>query len=178
MMTQFSDLLLRSFESLLPDTARHDRCHFTLSGSEGANSELAGTYEFVDLYCQDLFCNCQKVSLCIRGSDEQTYATISFGWRSRMFYHKWGLDKQTTRLLTQGFIDPFAQQSPHSSEFLSIFLSIKRNAYFIPRLKERYSVFKEAILLNPFDVLHEDYSNLPENVIPLRPKQIQNRKIS
>jgi hypothetical protein len=160
------DLPLRAFDDLVPHLAHLDQCYLTLS--EVSPPELAGVYRVVDLYCQDPSCHCHKVSLMMVDQNQKIYATISYGWKSKTFYRKWGLDKEAIQSLTYGFLDPWAQQSEHSPLFLKAFLfSLKRDPNFIARLKSRYSFFKEALAFDPSLIMDYPDDDLPENVIPL-----------
>lgn len=161
----YADLPLRSFDGLFPDQAHEDRCYLSLL--EGEPQELVGTYGVSDLYCQDPHCNCQKVSLVIFDEKGKIHATIAYGWKSKTFYRKWGLDATTIQSLTEGFLDPWAQQSPHAELFLETFFTIKRDPGFIARLKRRYTLFKETIAADPSLIIPYPDVELPENVIPL-----------
>jgi hypothetical protein len=163
---EFPDLPLRAFDDLFPHMAELDPYYLTLS--DFLPPELAGRYRVADLYCQDPSCNCHKVSLVFLNKNQKICATVAYGWKSKTFYRKWGLDKDTIQSLTYGFLDPWAQQSEHSSLFLKAFLfSLKRDPKFIARLKSRYSFFKEAIASDPSLIMDYPEVKLPENVISL-----------
>ena len=85
-----------------------------------------------------------------------------------MFYRKWGLDNEVIASLTHGFLDPWSQQSEHASLFLEAFLfTLKRDRHFIARLKQRYSLFKEALTSDPSLIRVYPDEEMPENVVPL-----------
>jgi len=159
-------LPLRAFDDLFPHTAALDQLYLTLA--DVSPPELAGMYRVVDLYCQDPSCHCHKVSLVFLDKNQKIYATVAYGWKSKTFYRKWGLDKDGIQSLTYGFIDPLAQQSKHAHLFLKAFLfTLKRDPKFIARLKSRYSLFKEAIASDPSLIMDYADDELPENVISL-----------
>lgn len=165
-MSGTSDLPLRAFDDLFPHMAALDQLYLTLS--DVSPPELAGIYRVVDLYCQAPTCNCNKVSLMFLDRHQKIHATVAYGWKSKTFYRKWGLDKDGIQSLTYGCIDPLAQQSKHAHLFLKAFLiTLKKDPKFIARLKSRYSLFKKAIASDPSLILDYPEEEFPENVIPL-----------
>lgn len=161
-----SALPLIDFQGLFPHKDSLNQIY--LDPSEDYLPELAGPYQIVDLYCQVPSCNCHKVSLMFLDRHQETWATISYGWKSKGFYRKWGLDKDTTLSLTRGFLDPWAQQSEHAPYFLKAFLrSLKKDTKFIARLKSRYAFLKKALGEDPSLIkYYPAEKELPENVIP------------
>jgi hypothetical protein len=168
--------LMRSFNDLLPHLPHaNDVFQIVL---EGYGAELDGTYDLVDLYCQDPACDCYKVSFLVLDAKKNVLATIAYGWKSKSYYHRWGLDKEATRWLTHGFLDPWGIQSERSPIFLQGFLRmLNKNPQFISRIKRRYTIFKGAVCLEkviPFlaDILPaKTYATpLPDNIIPLKRK--------
>lgn len=166
-LTGYADLPLLSFDALFPEQAHLDKCLLVLSDVEP--SELAGSYNVSDLYCQDPSCNCQKVSLVVFDNQEKIHATIAYGWKSKTFYRKWGLDPEVIPSLMQGFLDPWAQQTPNANLFLKAFWRTARNnPQFISRIKRRYALFKETIAADPSLIFPYPEVELPENVVPFR----------
>lgn len=166
----YINLPLLAFDALFPEQAPLDRCVLTLADVEPP--ELAGTYGVSDLYCQDPSCDCQKVSLVIFDDQGKIHATISYGWESKTFYRKWGLDPEVIPSLTQGFLDPWAQQSRNSELFLKAFWhTAKDNPQFVSRLKRRYALFKQTITEDPSLIVPYPESELPENVIPFNARK-------
>lgn len=160
------DLPLRAFDDLFPQMAALDQRYLTLSND--SPPKLRGIYRVADLYCQDPSCNCHKVSLVFLDKNQKVHATISYGWKSKTFYRKWGLDKDAIQSLTYGFLDPWAQQSEYAPLFLQAFLSsLKRDPNFIARLKSRYSFFKKALAADPSLIMLYPADESPANVVSL-----------
>lgn len=160
-------LPLRAFDEVFPQIAQFDQCYLDLS--EWSLTHLNGRYRVVDLYCQAPSCNCHKVSLMFLDKHQKVCATVSYGWKSKIFYRKWGLDNNDAKSLVNGFLDPWGQQSEHASLFLEGFLlTLKNNREFITRLKQRYSLFKEVMAANPSLIKFYPEEELPENVVPLK----------
>lgn len=161
------NLPLRAFDDVFPELASLGRCYLNIS--DVSPSHLNGRYRVVDLYCQAPSCNCSKVSLMFLNKDKKVCATIAYGWKSKTFYRKWGLDKEMIQSLTHGFLDPWGQQSEHASVFLEAFLfTLKKDRNFIASLKQRYAFFKEALEDDPSLIKIFPEEKFPENVVPLK----------
>jgi hypothetical protein len=128
-----------------------------------------GPYHMIDLLCQDYMCDCHKVSILIADEDRKSVlATVAYGWKSKGYYYKWGLDKDTTESLTSGFLDPWGVQTIHSPLFLSfIRRKINREPQFMNKIKKRYRMFKDRVDSPLFSPVMFPSPPLPENVIPL-----------
>lgn len=151
---------VKSFDSQFPHLAHTEKCQMILS-VEGRIS----TFDLIDSYCQKPECDCSKVSLAIIGQDKNTYATIAYGWKEPSFYRKWGFDKEATKLLKKGFLDPFCKQSKFSDVFLEPFSMMIKDPNFIERLDNRYTMFKKVISAD------QPPSSEFNNVIPLKARQ-------
>lgn len=159
-------LPLRAFDEVFPEIAHFGQ--FYLELSDVSPPDLNGRYRVVDLYCQAPSCNCHKVSLMFLDQHQKVCATVSYGWKSKTFYRKWGLDKDASQSLTDGFLDPWAQQSEHAPLFLKAFLfTLKRDHAFISGLKQRYSFFKEEMASDPSLIRVYPDEEMPENVVSL-----------
>jgi hypothetical protein len=111
------------------------------------DTEPTGPYQMIDLFCQDYACDCHKVSIAIVDvAQKAVVATVAYGWKSKGYYYKWGLDKETAELLTSGFLDPVADQTVHGPTFLR-FIRHKLNSdqRFVNQIKKRYRLFKEHV---------------------------------
>lgn len=162
---EFADLPLCPFDKVCPTQAYQEEDYHILF--EGEPAELSGSYGISDLYCQNPFCNCQKVTLIFFDDKGKAHATIAYGWKSKTFYCKWGLDPEASQWLTEGFLDPLGEQGPHADLFLDAFTyTLKGDPQFIAWLKRRYDLFKETILLDPSVVTPSPDVELPENVTP------------
>ncbi len=158
-------LPLKAFDEVFPEIALLDKCYLELS--DVSPSRLNGRYRVIDLYCQAPTCNCHKVTLMFIDKHQKVLATVAYGWKSKTFYRKWGLDKEVIQSLTHGFLDPWGQQSEHAPVFLKAFLfRFKKDRNFMDRLKYRYSFFKEALEEDPSLITFCPEEELPENVIP------------
>lgn len=158
---------LRAFDEVFPQIAEFDQ--FYLELSDDSISHLNGRYRVIDLYCQAPTCNCHKVSLMFIDKHQKVWATVSYGWKSKTFYRKWGLDNNDAQALANGFLDPLEEQSENAPLFLQGFLlTLKNNREFIARLKQRYSLFKEIMASDPSLIKIYSEKKLPDNVIPFK----------
>ncbi len=84
-----------------------------------------------------------------------------------------GLDAEVIPSLRQGFLDPWAEQTPNAKLFLKAFWRTTRNnPQFISRLKRRYSLFKETIAADPSLIIPYPEVELPQNVIPFSSRKV------
>lgn len=158
-------ILLRAFENLLPHEEPLEPFYISFPPE---NRYMDGYYPLVDLYCQEAECHCHKVSFLILNQKHKILATIAYGWKSKSWYHKWGLDKEGTQWLINGFLDPWGYQSPYAPLLLKPFLwRIKSNPKFLQTIKKRYALFKNEIYnpdyrpLNPREMTWREPANTP-----------------
>jgi hypothetical protein len=159
-------LKLAAFSLLFPDL--DDLDSFYLPSLQG-DLTSTGPYHIFDLYCQDYGCECHKVTMVIADdSQENILATIAYGWKSKSYYYKWGLDKDGSESLTSGFLDPFGNQTVHSSIFLNfIRRKINREPQFMMKIKKRYRMFKNHVDSPSYVPIVPPPQPLPDNVVPL-----------
>src|SRR5690349_14688707 len=84
---------------------------------EGSSGLKAGKYAFMELYCDDLHCDCRKVviEVFLESEPEMPLALINFGWESAEFYRRkefWG--EMAWQELKNGSLDPVNPQSRHA----------------------------------------------------------------
>jgi len=154
------------FSLLFPETGNLGSLYLP-SIPNGLTSK--GPYPMFDLYCQDYLCDCHKVSIVITEETQRNIlATVSYGWKSKLHYYKWGLDKDTATSLTSGFLDPWCAQSIHGPFFLNfIRRKLNREPQFISQIKKRYRIFKDCVDDPFFTPLVFPKQDLPDNVVSL-----------
>ena len=150
---------IKSFYSQFPHHSAHDKCQMAFS-----EQGMVAYFDLIDSYCLDPACDCRRVSLAVVG-DKITYATISYGWETPSFYYKWGFDKEMAHLLTEGSLDPWAEQTEFAHVFLEPFSMMIKDPNFTDRLKKHYAMFKKAISANAPPSQSE-----PNKVISLKAK--------
>ena len=111
-----------------------------------------GSYVFHEFYCDDLTCDCRRVTIVItRAEDEELrerLATISYGWESPEFYRKWSGedDPDYYHALARAELAPMSEHTNYSQALLALFIECMS---WDPALKERfpthYRQFRAAV---------------------------------
>src|SRR5205807_1556578 len=97
----------------------------------------AGEYVFVDAYCTDPHCDCERVMLNVAERKRGIVATISYGF-----------NPAKTRAFFKGpnpFLDPLNTQSAYAEELLALFEEVVLDEEYQERLKRHYRMVKEAL---------------------------------
>ena len=65
-------------------------------------------YWLLEYYCDVPGCDCRRVVLDARSSDQpdRIFASIHFGWERPEFYREWAADLWSARAITRGTLDP------------------------------------------------------------------------
>lgn len=107
-----------------------------------------GEYGFVELYCNDMKCDCRNVYIqVINRNYPEPLATISYGWESLKFYKDWMGGKDNNDII-EDFKGPslaLTQQSKYADTLLELFIEILKDDKYVERLKEHYNLFKDEI---------------------------------
>src|SRR4029077_17739795 len=96
-----------------------------------------GEYAFVEAYCTDPDCDCERVMLNVVEREQGIVATISYGF-----------NPSKTQAWFKGpnpFLDPLNRQSPYAEEILALFKEIVLDQAYEERLKRHYGMVKEAV---------------------------------
>lgn len=100
-----------------------------------------GAYAFVELYCTDPDCDCERVMINVIAKDSHKHwATINYGFNPK--------DD-----MPGPFLDPLNKQSEYSDIFLSLFEQFIKEPEYISRIKNHYKQVKSA-LKNPAHIIH------------------------
>lgn len=108
-----------------------------------------GNYAFLELFCQDVNCDCRNVVISVITDDpHKVWAVLRYGWESKKFYREWfGGDNELAQNMPGAFIDSL--MSPYnlaSKEFLALFNQlIKDDQKYAKRIEAHYRMFKEKI---------------------------------
>ncbi len=113
-----------------------------------------GEYGFLELYCEDLGCDCRRVLFQVTSSaaPNTTLATINFGWESIEFYTEWlHGDEESAREIVNACLDPMNAQSEYSEALLDLFQNVvMQDPAFVARLKSHYESFKRNLQTRPW----------------------------
>jgi len=109
----------------------------------------AGKYAFVELYCEEVECDCRRVLIQVRPekNPDLVMANITFGWESAQFYTaKLGGDAKLGRAVAAASLEPMLEQSQHADWFFQLFRDqVLTDPDYVRRLQRHYRMFKEAV---------------------------------
>lgn len=134
-----------SFFAKLPEIAQAETRCITTQGNDGIP---AGTYGFVESYCDDKDCDCRRVFInVISVKSPEILATISFGWESKEFYDEWYGEMESSILeeFASPNLAPGLRESKYAADFLKLFKVIIKDEKYVGRLKRHYFLFKEIV---------------------------------
>jgi hypothetical protein len=115
----------------------------------------AGTYGFLESYCDEPGCDCRTVFINVVTPDMKPeadfLATINYGWEDLAYYTKWlHGDKQSAREMKgPALSSAMVRQSKHAPVLLDLFKEVLRDEAYVERLKRHYRMFREAIDKGP-----------------------------
>jgi hypothetical protein len=131
----------------LPRTAAEETRSLTLL--RGSGDVPAGTYFFVELYCDEPGCDCRRVMLYVqregRGGPE---AVITFGWEPRSFYRNWlpGAEEEDLDVLQGPALNPGSPAGPHARQILDLAReTLFGDEDYLARLQRHYERFRAAV---------------------------------
>jgi hypothetical protein len=137
------------FHSLLPEVAQREVRTLQLqAAAETSGSLSSGEYAFVELYCEDLACDCRRVFIQViaRHQKDQVLASINYGWEDESFYRKrMPHNPEAPRQVVRGCLDPMNTQSVHSQKLLDLFQRYVLDEPYRLRLRRHYQLFREEL---------------------------------
>lgn len=138
-------MMFQSFNDVFPAIAEKETRIITLL-SNNKYGLPADSYLFVELFCNDPKCDCRRAMFQVFSlSNNESLATICWGWESASFYVKWlGLnDKEMIKELKGPALNTGSYQSAKATILLKLFSELLLpDAAFTMRVKEHYSTFK------------------------------------
>jgi hypothetical protein len=126
--------VFRLFHDLFPEVAERESrtAHVEPAGPE--DTLLPGSYLFLELYCTDPECDCERALLSVVEKKRGIVATISYGFGPGRFTK----DDDPRDL----FLDPLNPQSAIAEEMLSLFKEIVLDEEYDQRLRRHYRMVK------------------------------------
>lgn len=140
-----------AFDELFPEIARHEtRC---LTVQSGAGFDLpAGEYLWVEMFCDELKCDCRRVFFDVFSMPHQRHeAVIAWGWETRRFYVKWlGCDDADMLAELQGpVLNLCSPQLEHANILLRLTEELLLgDLAYVERIKRHYRMFRDQIDAN------------------------------
>ena len=129
--------MLTPFHELFPDVATREVRTVRLEGDGQPGAIPAGEYAFIESYCTDPACDCERVLISVTERERGIVATISYGFNPSKLPPY--LDQQNP------FLDPLNPQSKYAEEILSLFKEIVLDEEFEARLQRHYRLVKWAL---------------------------------
>ncbi|MEG1009896.1 MAG: SEC-C metal-binding domain-containing protein [Clostridia bacterium] len=126
-----------------------------------------GEYVLLEMYCNDLNCDCRRVFLEVISCDLcESIATIAYGWESSKFYANWfritkedKRYKSTINSLKGPILNDASKQSKYAPAMLNIISNyILTDTKYVEGLKRHYKLFKE---------MSDRYNKKIENIEPI-----------
>ncbi len=137
---------MKAFFSRFWETAQKETRGVILLKPHG--SLPAGKYSYLEFYCDDLQCNCQRVTLRVHADTDEELrhplAQIGFGWGSLAFYKQWlrddALAEEAVGVSLSGPPD-----DDNARFFMDIIANdLTNNPDLAERYKRHYTQFREA----------------------------------
>jgi len=137
-------MAMAAFASRCLEVAATEKRSLTFRG----HSDLPdGQYGFLEMYCDEVGCDCRRVVLQVRSPDPSSpiWATINFGWESEAYYVNWMKNKDLAREACGANLDPLNPNSPLAPVLLDMFVNVVADDAYVERLKRRYALFKASL---------------------------------
>ena len=135
---------MMSLNGLLPELAADETAAVTVKDADcGVNP---GTYTFLELYCRDKKCDCQRAMIRVLSANGDWHATLSYGWRDLKFYVAWMYGDRETAATIPG-INLYTEQpqAHNATNFLDIFRHMMLDPALQQRYQRHYALFKAAL---------------------------------
>ena len=134
---------------LLPQLAEAETRAITLPSADNEFKLPAGTYLFVETFCNEKGCDCRKVMFSVfHNMEKMSLAVISYGWESEAFYKKWMRvnDKELARQMMKPSLNELSPQSIYAGKILNMFNCVLLpGTKYLARVKTHYGLFRSKL---------------------------------
>lgn len=106
-----------------------------------------GEYGFIELYCDEIDCDCQRVLINVvtPTTGDKVWATINYGWEDVGYYEQWMHDEELAQASTGIALDPLNPQTRYSPALLELFRLLISDPAYVERLRRHYAMFKASL---------------------------------
>ena len=106
-----------------------------------------GDYGFLELYCDDPQCDCQRVLINVmsNATEPPLLAVINYGWQPPAFYAKWSSSPELAGQMAGAALDPLNPQSQYAGALLRLFEQVIEDHAYVERLQRHYRMFKQKL---------------------------------
>ena len=128
---------MAAFHSRCPEVGADEYRSIILPNGDGALP--AGEYGFLELYCDELDCDCRRVLIMVLAPNvgKGVLATFSFGWESEEFYRQASPDYPDALPMAGLSIEPLGQQTKYTPALFEHFKWVLGDPAYVERLKRR-----------------------------------------
>ncbi|MDQ6843231.1 MAG: hypothetical protein M3Z92_02605 [Bacteroidota bacterium] len=134
---------------VLPAIAEIETRNIILTSADNEFQLPAGTYSFIELFCNEQGCDCRRaLLLVVHNKEKEPLACIGYGWESEAFYKKWlrSNDKVEARKLMKPSLNELSFQSVYAKEILKMFNKILLpSSSYLARVKTHYKLFRKEL---------------------------------
>jgi hypothetical protein len=166
------------FHSVLPDLAlRETRSVTIIEPTDDAVPLPPDEYAFIELYCDEAGCDCQRVMFDVVSHQRMHHeAIIAFGWETPDFYARWLHDDDADMIaeLIGPVLNLCSRQSPLAPALLRLTEDVLlADPVYMDRLKEHYRLFREHVERGP---RQGNDAREPGRPRPRRPRPLKRRR--
>jgi hypothetical protein len=137
------------FQNLFFNVTDRETRTCQLRGKSEESHIPSGDYVFVESYCTDPDCDCERVLLnVVERRESIIVATLGYVFKPSRIPAS--VDQ------TNPFLDPLIPQSDYAEEILSLFKEIVLDEDYEERLKRHYKMVRAAVLFLPLDLNRRD----------------------
>jgi hypothetical protein len=129
--------LLEPFHKLFPDVARRETHSVRLEDDGEPGGVPAGEYFFVESYCTNPDCECERVTIAIGERQLGIVASISYDFDESKL--------KSYDNLGNSCLDPSIRQSKYAEKALAIFKGVVLDKDYSERLKRHYRMVKSSV---------------------------------
>ena len=178
-------MYLTDYYQTFPERINDELRTVTFLGDDDAQSSIpSGKYAFLEFYCTDLSCQCNRVlikALRVNEADEnelEDVATISYTWETVQQDSHWQVIRDE---MPNPTLDPLNENAPYADELLDFWQSmVERDEQYAKRLIRHYDQIRAAVGSQPdgyeFDSAKFGRKRAKRPMLKLANESIQDRR--
>lgn len=134
-----------SFVSRFQELALNETRSFIIP--KGNKLLPAGEYGLLELFCDEIGCDCRRVIFLVVRSDhpDRVLATVNFGWETAEYYGKWIGDPTGGEDMVGASLEPSGTQSKHHNALLDLCRFALEDRGYLERIKRHYDLFRSSV---------------------------------
>jgi hypothetical protein len=141
------------FHARFGELAERETRSITISGANSWDLP-AGSYGFLDMYCDEPGCDCRRamlfVTCSVRPPSKQPAAVIGFGWEAADFYRRWFGSRMTTSEDVAEMMGPSLNRGSPQSDLVPALLRLFQQVVlpsegYLEGLRRHYAMFRSSV---------------------------------